>query len=91
MAGTTAGTMVATMPATTLEKGRVGRPKGRGGGGVPDRGHGGGGGGVNNGGSGGCILQGAFGCYSEDIFMRYNFLCLGELARSHLPSHSHHA
>jgi hypothetical protein len=50
---------------------------------------GGGGGGGSS--SGSCILQGSFAFYCEDIFVWYFFDVWGELARSHLPSHSCHA
>ncbi len=70
------------------KKGMVGRPAGRGGG-VPDKGHGvGGSSGSGDGGGGGCILQGLFGCYSENIFMRYNFFMCGGNWQSHTPPHT---
>ncbi len=71
-AGTMAGTMVVTTPATMLKNGMAGRPARRGG--APNGGHGGGSGGGGSGGSGngggsGCILQGLFGCNSKVIFL----------------------
>jgi hypothetical protein len=63
-------------------------------GGAPGGGYGGGGGGGSGGGGdcvgGGCILLGSFPFYCEDNFVWY-FYVWGELARSHLPSHSCHA
>jgi hypothetical protein len=70
------------MPA----KGMAGMPAGRGG--VPGGGRGGGG--SSGHGGGGCILQGLFAFYCEDVLW-YFYDVWGELVRSHLPSHSHHA
>jgi hypothetical protein len=79
------GMIVATMPATMLAKGMVGMPAGRGLG-NPGGGHGCTG---DCGGSGSCIFLGLFAFYREDIFVWY-FYVWEELARSHIPSHSHH-
>ena len=85
------GTMAVTTPATMPTKRMAGTPVGRGGEGAPGRGRGGGGGGSGNGGGGSCILHGSYAFHCEDIFVWYFYDVWGELARSHLPSHSCHA
>jgi hypothetical protein len=72
-------------------KGDSSNTNGEGGEGAPGGGRGNGGGRSVNGGSCGCILQGLFAFYCEDIFVWYFNDMWGDLARSHLPSHSRHA
>ncbi len=88
------GMMAATTPAKMPEKGMAGMPAGRGGGLLVEDAAAAAAAVVAAAatvGGDGCILQGLFAFFCEDIFVWYFYDVWGELARSHLPSHSRHA